>query len=135
MENINFLSSKTESAGEKIEFLIEKRSRMKGRSLEACFDYLSDAEQGEYTSYNLGTSGLVDFINLWIKLNEKNLAWNDKKAGENIALPYAEHGECPRDKNHEGTSKDSDGRIRCIHELKTESRPFITFKTSYFDKL
>ena len=85
--------------------------------------------------YELGTTGLINFIQHWIKLNKDNLIWADKEPSKDFTLPYIKHDKCPRNKEHKGLIKDLAGRVRYAHRSEEKLKP--SFITSYktFDKL
>lgn len=118
--------------GNRMEFLLEN-DNLKGEYLGSCLDYIRWGGQ-ETVMYELGTKGMINFIQQWIDLNKTNLIWNEKTPPKNFTLPYIKHDKCPRDEKHKRTIRDLGGRVRCAHKSEKKFKPSFIRSFSYFDK-
>jgi len=121
-----------EGIKERMNFLMQEEM-MNDEFLGACLDYIRWGGQTT-VMYELGTKGLVNFIQHWMNLNQDNLLWNDESPSENFRLPYIKHDKCPRDEKHKGTIRDLAGKVRCIHNSEKRLKPSFVRSFSYFDK-
>ncbi len=115
-----------------MEFLMQNKN-MKDEYLGACLDYIRWGGQ-ETVMYELGTKGIINFIQQWMNLNENNLIWNEKAHSKNFSLSYIKLDKCPRDENHNRTIKDLSGRVRCAHKSEKGLKPSFVRSFNYFDK-
>ena len=65
-----------EGIKERMNFLMQEEM-MNDEFLGACLDYIRWGGQTT-VMYELGTKGLVNFIQHWMNLNQSNLIWNDE---------------------------------------------------------
>jgi len=122
---------KNKSSKESFNYFMEP-GNMRGEYLGACLD---NCRLGSMTSVAWETDirGLMKFIEKWRKENndDENL-YHEIPIDElynRFELPYINHDECPRDKKHKDTFKDSLGRLRCGHKTIKMIRP--SFMVSY----
>lgn len=97
------------------EIFLRKDKRMQDEYLGACLDYVRWGGQME-VMYELGTPGIIGFVQHWMKENEGNLIWNDKKPDKNFSLPYKPHDTCKERKSHKEVVEDGEGRTRCAND-------------------
>ena len=131
--DFKFFINREGSIKDMMRFLM-KGNNMKDEYLGACLDYIRWGGQTT-VMYELGATGLINFIQHWMRLNKDNLIWSDKDPSEKFKLPYINHGECPRDEKHKGLIKDLGGRIRCSHKSKKELKPSFVDSYTTFDEL
>ena len=128
-----FFVNREGSIKDRIEFLIE-RDRMKDEYLGACLDYV---RWGSITTvmYEWGTTGLIKFIQHWMKLNP-DLPWTDEQPSETFTLPRIHYKRCSRNEEHKGTIVDAEGKIRCAYVDTRLIKPsFVEHSGRYFDDL
>lgn len=131
--DFKFFINREGSIKERISFLMQNNN-MKDEYLGACLDYIRWGGQTT-VMYELGATGLISFIQHWMKLNKDNLIWSDEDPQKNFKLPYINYDKCPRDEKHKGLIKDLDGRIRCSHKSKKELKPSFVDSYTTFDEL
>ncbi|MDD5191665.1 MAG: hypothetical protein PHH54_01905 [Candidatus Nanoarchaeia archaeon] len=130
--DFKFFVNREGSIEERMKFLMQNNN-MKGEYLGACLDYIRWGGQTT-VMYELGTTGLIDFIQYWMRENKDNLIWADKAPSERFALPYIKHDKCPRNGEHKGLVRDLGGRIRCSHKSKKELKPSFVHSYTTFDE-
>src|SRR5437667_3452521 len=104
-----FLDRNGRSPKEQAKYLM-KNENMKGLYLGACLDSIRWG--GEISvMYEFSVSGLVDFIDNWMKQNQGSFEklFHEKKIDElykEFKLPYIEKEKCTREESHRGKIKD-----------------------------
>lgn len=106
--NFKFFINREE---DRLKFL-SKDGMLKDEYLGACLDYIRWGSEAT-VMYELGTSGMIKFIQKWMGQNKENLIWHSKPLTENILLPYIHQESCTKDKSHKGIIKDHSGLTRC----------------------
>lgn len=100
----------------RIVFFMENET-MRDEYLGDCLDSIRWGRETN-VMYNLGTSGMIQFIQRWMDLNRYNLAnlWNKKESPQDFSLPHINNPACPISDIHKGTYEDLGGRVRCAHK-------------------
>jgi len=128
-----FYVNRKGSIKERINFLM-KKGEMRDEYLGACLDYVRWGAMNA-CGWETGVSGLIKFIEHWMKLNQGRLIWSDEPVPEKIVLPYIDYQKCPRSETHKGTLVDCAGRARCSHIDKDKlKKGFICEPFSSFDE-
>ena len=130
--DFKFFINREGSITERMNFL-KQNNNMKDEYLGACLDYIRWG--GQTVLYELGTTGLIGFIQDWMNLNKDNLIWSQRGPPIDFTLPHIKHDKCPRDEKHKGKILDSGERIRCAHINNKNLKPNYIESYSSFDKL
>ncbi len=102
--DFKFFINREGSIKERMAFLMQDNN-LKGEYLGACLDYIRWGGP-DTVMYELGTLGLINFIQSWMDLNKNDLIWADKKPPEKFSLSYIKHDKCPRNEEHKALVKD-----------------------------
>ena len=125
-----FFINRKGSIKNRMKFLLEGE-RMKNEYLGECLDYVRWGSPTD-VMYDLGTTGLIEFIQHWMDLNKDNLIWTDEELPEQFRLPHIRYDRCPRNPKHATNKKitDTAGRTRCAHTTEERLRPSFIYESS-----